>query len=89
MKKNKAKKGLGKGFQEIKGDNTGGKLPGVPMKKDARVTRSIRFDPQDLADAEFEGLDVSEICRRALAAALVEVSTVRTFGTKKIKIKGE
>lgn len=36
----------------------------------ALVTRSIRFDPDDLRSAELEGFDVSEICRKAVSNAL-------------------
>ena len=39
----------------------------VPMKRKApMVSRSIRFESQTLEDAEYLGLDVSEICRECL-----------------------
>ena len=35
-----------------------------------KTTRSIRFDPEALAKAEALGVDVSEVCRKALDRAL-------------------
>lgn len=44
----------------------------IPLKKEPKATRSIRFDVADLKDADDFGLDVSEVCRQALAAAIDE-----------------
>ena len=39
-----------------------------------KVTRSIRFDPEQIEKAEKLGIDVSEVCRNALADEITRKS---------------
>lgn len=44
-------------------------------------TRSIRFDPETLKQAETLGLDINELCRSAIESAL-KIKTCPTCGSK-------